>query len=111
MGKADVKFDFKEFEQKLAEYLDENAETIAKEIAADAKAHGPFKDKTGRLRKSIKAKKSKFEDGGWIVIMGGKGARQAWLIEFGREGAPAFPTLRPAKDRAIGLAKRLFGVK
>lgn len=108
---VDVKIDTKTFEQKLADYLDENAEKIAKEIAADAKANGPFKDKTGKLRRSIRAKKSKFEGGGWIVRMGGKGAMQAHLIEFGRKGAPAFPTLRPAKDRAIGLAKRLFGVK
>lgn len=108
---VEVKIDLKEFEQKLADYLDENAEAIAKEIAQDAKANGPFDDKTGRLRKSIRAKKSKFEGGGWIIIMGGKGAMQAHLIEFGRKGAPAFPTLRPAKDRAIRLAKRLFGVK
>ena len=77
---AKVKFDTKEFEQKLADYLDENAETVAKELAADAKANGPFKDKTGRLRKSIRAKKSKFKDGGWIVLMGGKGAMQAYII-------------------------------
>ena len=107
------------FIKKLEEYLDDQAEVIAKSIAAEAKASTAFKDEEtgpnkGKLRKSIKAKKSRYPDGGWIAQAGGKGARQAWLVEHGHGGpapAPAHPYLRPALYKNIDKAKALFGVK
>ena len=114
---AEVEINTKDFDQKLAEYLDENSEQIAKNIAQEAKATTAFIDRTGELRKSIKVKKSKFEDGGYIVRAGGRKAKQAWLIEHGRSpgdnypGAPAKPFLKPALDNNINEAKRLFGAK
>ena len=117
MSEVRVSIDTREFEKKLSDYLDSNSETIAKEIARDARANPGFKDVSGKLRKSIRARKSRYEWGGWIVIMGGKGARQAYIIEKGRDAgpgkskAPAFKTLGNAKDRAINRAKELFGVR
>ena len=116
-GQVWVEIDTTEFEKELSDFLIENAETIAKQIARDAKATTAFKDVTGELRKSIRAKKSRYPDGGWIVRAGGPKAAQAWLIENGRSGGagyppmPAKPFLKPAMERNIDEAKRLFGVK
>ena len=106
---AEVKFDFSKFEKELADHINENAETIAKQIAADAKAS--VNVITGTLKKSIRAKKSKFEDGGWIVQAT---APHAFLVEYGHGGpkpAPPHPYLRPALDKNINEASRLFGAR
>jgi HK97 gp10 family phage protein len=108
-----------EFIKELEAYIDDNCEIIAKQIAADAKSTSAFKDETsgenrGKLRRSIRAKKSKYKDGGWIAQAGRKGAKQAWLVEHGHGGphpAPAHPYLRPALDKNISAAKALFGVR
>ena len=107
-AQASVNIDTKQFEQELAKFINQNAETIARQIAIDAKTTTAFKDKTGTLRKSIRARKSKFEDGGWIVVAG---SPHAHLVEYGHKNAPAHPFLRPALDKNIAEAKRLFGAK
>ena len=111
MTDVEVKIDTSQFEKELSDYLIENAEIIARQIAADAKATTAFKDDTGELRKSIKARKSKFEDGGWIVKAGSKKAYHAWLVEHGSQKMSAKPYLRPALEKNIGFAKQKFGVK
>jgi HK97 gp10 family phage protein len=108
-GSATVKSDFSEFEKELAEFINENAEAIARQIAADAKAS--VNVVTGNLKKGIRAKKSKFDDGGWIVV---STAPHSWLVEYGHGGphpAPPHPFLRPALDKNIDEARRLFGAK
>lgn len=110
-GQVWVEIDTSKFEKELSDYLIENAEIIARQIAKDAKNTTAFQDDTGRLRKSIKAKKSRYADGGWIVKAGGKGAYQAWLIEHGSQKMPAKPYLRPALEKNINFAKQKFGVK
>ena len=125
---VDVKFDLTEFEKKLADHINENAEQIARQIATDARATTAFKDYKGtsresswskktwgenarRLRRSIKAKKSKYEDGGWIVQAT---APHAHLIEYGHGGpmpAPAKSFLRPALNANIAAARALFGTR
>jgi len=109
-----VDWHIEEFNKELEVWIDDNCEVIAKQIASDAKNGADFIDRTGNLRKSIKAKKSKFPDGGWIAKAGGKGAKQAWLIEHGHGGprpAAAHPFLEPARVKNIEFAKRQFGVK
>lgn len=108
-GGAQVEFDFSEIEQQIAEHINENAEAIAKDIARDARAS--VNVKTGNLKKSIRAKKSKFEDGGWIVI---STAPHAHLVEYGHGGkspAPPHPFLRPALDKNISNAREKFGAE
>lgn len=110
---AQVFIDTREFEQRLQEHIDDKCKEIAEQIKIDAKAGAymaerKFKDKTGKLRKSIKVKKSRFEDGGYIVKAGGRGAMQAWLIEHGHGGpypAPPFPFMKPALDKNIRFAE------
>ena len=115
-----VNIDTKDFEQQLHEHLDDKAAEIALQIKKDAKAgayssgHKKFKDLSGRLRKSIKRKKSKFDDGGYIVKAGGPGAMQAWLIEHGHGGprpAAPHPFLKPALDKNINFAREKFNEK
>jgi HK97 gp10 family phage protein len=134
-GGAQIEFDFSEMEKKVAEYINDNAETIAKQIARDARAK--IHSVTGNLRKRVRAKKSKFDDGGWIVVStaphsmlveyGGENVRQPLTKKFmkfekygaqsgtfyGKEVAkmPAKPFLRPALNENIAAAKRLFGAK
>jgi len=106
---TDVRLDLTEFEKKLADYINKNAEQTAKQIAADARAS--VNVVTGNLKRSIKAKKSKFEDGGWIVQAT---APHAHLVEYGHGGprpAPAHQFLRPALDKNIAAARAQFGAK
>jgi len=119
-----VEINTKEFEQRLQEHLDEKCKIIADQIKVDAKtgaymAERKFKDKTGALRKSIKVRKSKYDDGGYIVKAGGRGAMQAWIIEHGHQSisgtganrvdngvfVPAFPFMKPALDKNIRFAE------
>ena len=104
-----VEFDFSEIEQQIAEHINENAEIIAKQVKVDAKAN--IHNVTGNLKKGIKAKKSKYEDGGWIVL---STAPHSHLVEYGHGGprpAPPHPFLRPALDKNIEAARRQFGAE
>ncbi len=104
-----MSFDFSVIERLVAEHINENAEKIARQIAKDARASVGVK--TGRLKRSIRAKESKFDDGGWIVVAT---APHAWLVEHGHGGphpAPPHPFLRPALDKNINEARRLFGAE
>ena len=103
---AEVKIDTKQFEQELAQFINENCLEIAQQIAKDARAS--VNVVTGNLKKSIRAKKSKFDDGGAIVVAT---APHAHLIEYGRKNAPAYPFLRPALDKNIAAARTMFGAK
>ena len=109
MGNVVVKFDFKKLDQLVAEHINDNAEQIAKQIAKDARTSVNIK--TGNLRKGIRARKSKFDDGGWIVI---SKAPHSWIVEHGHGGpkpAPPHAFLRPALDNNIQAARDLFGVR
>jgi hypothetical protein len=112
MAEARVSIDTSKFELELAKFINENSETIAKDIARDAKAS--VNVVTGNLKKSIRAKKSKYEDGGWIVQAT---APHAHLLEFGWKTShkgpseTAKPFLRPALDRNIERAKAAFGTR
>lgn len=72
-----------EFTQLLKECVGE-IDDILKETAQEtgfiARRTSEFEDKSGKLRNSIVVKKSKFPDGGWIVITY---AEHAHLIELG----------------------------
>lgn len=108
-GSAKVEFDFSEINDALAKHINENAESIAKDISRDAKAD--VNVITGNLKNGIKARKSKFEGGGWIVI---STAPHSHLVEYGHGGprpAPPHPFLRPALDKNISAARRQFGAK
>jgi HK97 gp10 family phage protein len=100
--------------------IEANLETVAANVAANAKSSAAFADKDGNLRKSISYKKSKFENGGFIVAAR---APHAHLVEFGhvmlnKFGAPtklrrvpAHPFLRKAVEQGIKEAVRLFMVE
>jgi HK97 gp10 family phage protein len=127
-GSLTVTLDLGDFDIEIQRFINDNAETIAKQIATDARASTAFKDYKGtaresnwskktwgpkarKLRKSIRAKKSKFDAGGWIVQAT---APHAWLVEFGHGGpkpAPAHPYLKPALDKNINAAIREFGAR
>ena len=104
-----VEFDLKEAEAMIADYINENAEVIARQIVIDAKANIHNVDHV--LIKGIVAKKSKFEGGGWIV----KSTKpHSHLVEYGHGGprpAPPHPFLRKALDSNIEAARAQFGAK
>ena len=95
--------------------IDQNLEETASMVEREAKAASSFHDKSGKLRKSISMKKSKFEDGGWIVVAR---APHAHLIEYGHVkilwGKPTGdrvkprPFLRPALEKGIKYAVAKF---
>jgi len=140
--KVDVEFDFTKLDQLVAEHINDNAEQIAKQIAVDAKTDLRSREAkslvklSGNLAKGIRAVRSKFDDGGWIVIsraphshlveFGTKKVRKSEdgksLVAMGKDGKPIFfgpevgpmpakPFLRPALDKNITKARALFGAK
>jgi hypothetical protein len=105
---------------EIMDAVDQNLEETARFVEQEARVSAAFQDKTGKLRKSIKLKKSKFEDGGWIVQAR---APHAHLVEFGHvkwlwgrptgDRVPPHPFLRPALEKGIrhAVAKFKGGVK
>lgn len=125
-AKVNVEIDI-EVPKEVRQFVQENEQEVAKEIEGYAKTSTAFKDtgfqffgmKLKGLRDSIKARKSKFENGGWIVQAV---APHAHLVEFGHDMVDwrtgktlgkvrPHPFLRPAKERAIKSAIAKFGAK
>lgn len=123
--------DFREIVGKLNAVIQEESLAIAEEVAADAQGTLEFRDYTGtsretewhkrnfpnatRLRPNIKARKSKYPDGGAIVIAR---APHAHLVEFGHVmvkngkvlgSVPAHPFLRPAVSKRLQEAIQRIG--
>lgn len=109
--------------------IDRFLNKVALNVRQEAKAsRGPkgFDDVTGNLRLSIRKKKSKFEDGGYIVAATGRNKGKgegdkgyhAHLVEFGHvkvlwgkptgERVPPHPFMRPAVERASKYAAGLI---
>lgn len=103
----------------VRQFVNDNAALVAKEVESYAVNSSGFADKSGRLRRAIKAHASKYKEGGWIV---GAWDRHAWLVEYGHDfidwrtgrkigHVPAHPYLRPALQQGIASAYGKFGVK
>ena len=100
--------------------VEANLAVTAEIVYQDAKKTLAFKDKTGNLRKSIRLKKSKFKDGGFIVEARGKNKDKgyhAWLVEYGHleyafsyatgRRVPPHPYMRPASEKGVTHAMTL----
>ena len=121
MIKANIRMDLAGFDESLGEIqkiIDANCSEVADLVTKVAQTTSAFSDKTGTLRGSIRKKKSKFENGGYVVE---SKAPHAHLIEYGHVKiawghvtggrVPAHPFMRPAKEQGIRLAVSLFGSK
>lgn len=107
--------------EEVIKAIDGNLNAVATLVEQDAKTTSAFIDRTGNLRDSIKKRKSKFEDGGYIVVASGRGKDKGYhasLVEFGhvliawgeptgKRVAPR-PFLRPALEVGIRKAMELF---
>lgn len=118
---------FEGFDGQLAEVVravEENLSEVADIVHREAKASAGFADKTGNLRKSIRKKKSKFKNGGFIVSASGHGGDKGYhaaLVEFGHvkflwgkptgERVPPHPFMRPALEIGLQKALELFRSK
>lgn len=121
-----------EFFQKFNALTEEIYKEMAKSCANYAREN--INNVTGNLEMSIKAKKSKYKDGGWVCLAAsgkeGKG-NHAFLVEYGTEGPrkpltkkkmkfeidgkviyatvvakmPAKPFMRPARDKVLAETK------
>lgn len=99
---------FQDALEEIRRVVDQNLDQVARLVETEAKASAAFADKTGKLRRSIRKRKSRFEDGGYIVAAR---APHAHLIEFGHvmiawgrptgRRVPPHPFLRPAVERGI----------
>jgi len=106
--------------------IDDNLNVVATAVYTAAKTTTLFKDKTGHLRISIRKRKSRYENGGYIIMASG-GTRvegnHAYLVEYGHvmlnkfgsqtklDRVPAHPFLRKATEYGISLAATLFRKK
>lgn len=105
---------------KQAEQCDEIFSEIADIVLHEAQTTAAFTDRTGNLRGSIRKLKSKYDNGGYIVVAsGGKGkGAHAHLVEFGHikwlwgqetsEKVPANPFMRPALEKGIAQASSII---
>jgi HK97 gp10 family phage protein len=99
-------------------------EVVASVIESSAKSTAAFIDRTGNLRASIKKRKSKFENGGFIVEASGRGKSKGYhaanvefghvMIAWGRptgKRVPPHPFMRPAAEEGIRKAVEVFREK
>lgn len=75
-------------------------------VAAKARQLAPVD--SGALRDSIRAARSKFADGGAVVLAGSQEAFYPHMIEYGTSHAPAKPFLRPALEASASQIKDLI---
>lgn len=95
--------------------IEGNLDIVAEDVKTEAQSTSMFADKTGNLRKSIGKRKSKFENGGYIVYAR---APHAHLIEYGHyliawghstgRRVAARPFMRKAVERGISKAVQVF---
>lgn len=76
----------------------------AEQVAADARRLVPVN--SGELQASIRAVKSKFKDGGAIIMAGSKKAFYAHMVEYGTVKKSARPFLRPALKKNKNKTKK-----
>ena len=121
MGLMSAKVSLKDIDQldvamaDILKAVDRRLEDTAEVVEREAKTTSSFTDKGGKLRKSISKQKSKFEDGGWIVVAR---APHAHLVEYGHvkflwgrptgERVAPHPFLRPALEKGIRYAVAKF---
>lgn len=101
--------------EELLKAIDHNLEAVSSVVEHSAINSVRFVDKTGHLRRNIKKRKSKFKDGGYIVMAT---SPHAHLVEFGhvevlfgvRTGrrVPPHPFLRKAVEEGYREAVKLF---
>ena len=120
MIKASSRTDLSGLGKALAEieaFVDANLSDVATAVKAAAQASAEFVDgDNGVLRKSIKKKKSRFENGGYIVY---SKAPHAHLVELGHvmiawgrvtgKRVKPHPFLRKARNAGIAAAMAKFG--
>ena len=121
--------------REVDKVVSESSERGAEDIAADARRDCPvekggktdkYGNRPGSLRDSIRVAKSKYEDGGHLVVVGGKGpwgdTFYAPFVELGTPGTEyrsgsrsgprkpikAHPFLRPAKNKNKRKIRRNF---
>lgn len=104
--------------REVARFTDEGIEAVAKESAARAKTSSAFIDKSGKLRRSIRAKKGnkrrRKNETAWLVQAT---APHAHLVEYGHAmvtpggnlagHVPAHPFLQLAVDSVMPEAERI----
>lgn len=109
--------------EEIVTAINGNLDAVATQVETEARSSAAFIDKTGNLRKSIKKRKSKFTDGGYIVEASGRGKSKGYHaanVEFGHvmiawgnptgKRVPAHPFLRPAVEKAFKVAVQLFRI-
>lgn len=103
----------KKFTAEVQEVADEVAEEGADMVLNDAQQilMRDAKHPTGKLASEIEVKKSKFKDGGFIVIAQGPGNYDkfyATFVELGTHKMDAIPYLRPALHKNERKIQRMF---
>lgn len=107
--------------REIIDAVNANLDIVAEYVYSDAKRTAAFIDKTGNLRRSIRKRKSKFPDGGFIIVATGKNkdkGNHAWLVEYGHvqippgdlpgRRVPPHPFMRPAKEKGLKYAIELL---
>ena len=118
MLKASSRIDLEGIEgflSKISNGIDKGLSQVADVVLSEAQASADFVDKTQNLRKSIKKRKSRFENGGYIVY---SRAPHAHLVEFGHvmiawgrvtgKRVKPHPFLRNARTKGFKKAMSVF---
>ena len=131
MIRANAKIDANVFDavfSAIAADVDAGLSEVASVVLDEAKASSDFIDRTGNLRKSIRKRKSRFENGGYIVFARGANNKDsesesskgyhAHLVEFGHvlvawgrvtgKRVLPHPFLRNARTKGFQRAMEIF---
>jgi len=90
----------------LAKAVEESSLEIAEMLAARIRNLAPVDE--GNLKRSVKAIKSKFRNGGAIVVVGGGDEYYVSFLELGTKRKIAQPFIRPAIESIRHRAKRVI---
>ena len=107
--KAVVKWDVRKCLKATDKTVDDKLEKCARSVQDTAKMICPVK--TGKARDSIKALKSKFTDGGYIVRGGGGDEYYFTYLELGSVNISPHAMLRKALNKNKRRIKEVFNAK
>lgn len=131
MIRANAKIDANVFDavfNAIAEDVDAGLSEVAGVVLDEARSSADFIDRSGNLRKSIRKRKSRFENGGYIVFARGANNKDsesesskgyhAHLVEFGHvmiawgrvtgKRVKPHPFLRNARTKGFQRAMEIF---
>lgn len=107
-GMDDLIKRFEEMGKKSTSVMNEALIEGSQPVLDEMKSTNAFKDRTGRLRESLKISKVRTSKGGKLIWVGDVDAScgYSWYVEYGHSKAAARPFIRPAWNKRKNEAQK-----